>query len=276
VAPPSESPVVAARRGQFVQPSIAEMVADTIRAQIVAGTLADGSMLPKQDQLISEFQVSRPSFREALRILESEGLVSVRRGNIGGAQVHAPTPENAARTLGLVLQARNVALDDLAVALAVIEPACAAHCAQRSDRLVSLVPQLRELNIRCGAVDAQDLAGAALIFEEFHHTIINGCGNATLVIVMGALESLWSHHKQAWAEYAEAVGAGPTPNLRASVIAAHAEITDAIEAGDAARAHQLVVDHLARVSPMVIDHQAPRIDIIGAESRYSTTAGLRS
>src|SRR5829696_5077614 len=57
VAPPSESPVVAARRGQFVQRSIAEMVADAIRAQIVAGTLPDGTMLPKQDQLISEFQV---------------------------------------------------------------------------------------------------------------------------------------------------------------------------------------------------------------------------
>ena len=87
---PSEPTVIAARRGQFAQPSVAEMVADVIRARIVAGTLPDGSMLPKQDQLISEFQVSRPSFREALRILESEGLISVRRGNIGGAQVHAP------------------------------------------------------------------------------------------------------------------------------------------------------------------------------------------
>lgn len=276
MAPPSESPVVAARRGQFVQPSIAEMVADAIRAQIVAGTLPDGTMLPKQDQLISEFQVSRPSFREALRILESEGLVSVRRGNVGGVQVHAPTPENAARTLGLVLQARNVALDDLAAALAVIEPACAAHCAQRSDRMVGLVPQLRELNIRCAAVDPQDMAGAALIFEEFHHAIINGCGNATLVIVMGALESLWSLHKQAWAQYAEEVGAGPTPNLRAGVIAAHREITDAIEAGDAGLAHQLVVAHLATVSPMVIDHQAPRIDIIGGEPRFTLAAGTGS
>jgi len=276
VAPPSESPVVVARRGQFSQPSIAEMVADAIRAQIVAGTLPDGSMLPKQDQLISEFQVSRPSFREALRILESEGLVSVRRGNVGGAQVHAPTPDNAARTLGLVLQARNVALDDLAAALAVIEPACAAHCAQRSDRMVTLIPQLRELNIRCRAVEPQDMAGAALIFEEFHHAIINGCGNSTLVIVIGALESLWSLHKQAWAAYAEDIGADPTPNLRASVIAAHEEITDAIEAGDAARAHQLVVAHLATVSPLVIDHQAPRIDITGAEPRFTLLPESRS
>jgi len=180
--------------------------------------------------------------------------------------VHAPTPENAARTLGLVLQARNVALDDLAAALDVIEPACAAHCAQRADRNVTLVPKLRELNVRCAAIEPQDMAGAAMIFQEFHQAIIDGCGNATLVIVVGALESLWSLHKKAWADDAEDIGAGPTPNLRASVIAAHEDITDAIEAGDAARAHQLVSAHLATVSPMVLDHRAPRIDMTGARS----------
>jgi DNA-binding FadR family transcriptional regulator len=223
-------------------------------------------MLPKQDQLIDEFKVSRPSFREALRILESEGLISVRRGNVGGAQVHAPTPENAARTLGLVLQARNVALDDLAAALDVIEPACAAHCAQRADRNVTLVPKLRELNVRCAAIEPQDMAGAAVIFQAFHQAIIDGCGNATLVIVVGALESLWSFHKKAWAAYAQDVGAEPEPNLRASVVAAHEEITDAIEAGDAALAHQLVTTHLATVSPMVLDHRAPRIDMTGTRA----------
>jgi DNA-binding FadR family transcriptional regulator len=245
---------------------VAELVADALRAQIVAGTLPDGSMLPKQEQLIDEFQVSRPSFREALRILESEGLISVRRGNVGGAQVHAPTPANAARTLGLVLQARNVALDDLAAALDVIEPACAAHCAQRADRNIALVPKLRELNARCAAVEPHDLAGAAVALQQFHQAIIDGCGNETLVIVVGALESLWSLHKKAWADAAEDVGSGPEPNLRASVIAAHEEITHAIEAGDAARAHQLVTAHLATVSPLVLDHRAPRIDITGARS----------
>jgi DNA-binding FadR family transcriptional regulator len=245
---------------------VAELVADALRAQIVAGTLPDGSMLPKQEQLIDEFQVSRPSFREALRILESEGLISVRRGNVGGAQVHAPTPANAARTLGLVLQARNVELDDLAAALDAIEPACAAHCAQRADRNVTLVPKLRELNARCAAVEPHDLAGAAVALQEFHQAIIDGCGNETLVIVVGALESLWSLHKKAWADAAEDVGSGPEPNLRASVIAAHEEITDAIEAGDAARAHQLATAHLATVSPLVLDHRAPRIDITGARS----------
>jgi GntR family transcriptional repressor for pyruvate dehydrogenase complex len=269
VTSPPEPTVIAAHRGQFAQPSVAEMVADVIRARIVAGTLPDGSMLPKQDQLISEFQVSRPSFREALRILESEGLISVRRGNVGGAQVHAPTPENAARTLGLVLQAREVALDDLAAALAVIEPVCAAHCAQRTDRNVALVPHLRDLNIRCRAIDAQDQAGAARLFQQFHHAIIDGCGNTTLVIVIGALERLWSLHEKAWADYADAAAAGPAADLRASVVVAHDEITDAIEAGDASRAQHLVAAHLAKVQPLMLDHRAPRIDMTGAESRFS-------
>jgi DNA-binding FadR family transcriptional regulator len=166
----------------------------------------------------------------------------------------------------MVLQARNVALDDLAAALDVIEPACAAHCAQRADRHVTVVPKLRELNVRCAAIELQDLAGAALSLQEFHQAIIDGCGNETLVIVVGALESLWSLHKKAWADDATDVGAGPEPNLRASVIEAHEEITDAIDAGDAARAHQLVSAHLATVSPMVLDHRAPRIDMTGARS----------
>jgi DNA-binding GntR family transcriptional regulator len=122
------------------------------------------------------------------------------------------------------------------------------------------------LNERCAAVEAHDLAGAAVALQEFHQAIIDGCGNETLVIVVGALESLWSLHKKAWADAAEDVGSGPEPNLRASVIAAHEEITDAIEAGDAARAHQLVTAHLAKVSPLVLDHRAPRIDITGARS----------
>ena len=265
---PSEPMVTGARRGQFAQPSVAEMVADVLRARIVAGTLPDGSMLPKQEQLISEFQVSRPSFREALRILENEGLVSVRRGNVGGAQVHAPTPENAARTLGLVLQARAVALDDLAAALAVIEPTCAAQCAQRSDRNVALVPRLRELNTRCRAADPHDKAGAAPLFQQFHQAIIDGCGNTTLMIVIGALERLWSFHEKAWADYADAAGSAPDPDLWASVIAAHEEIADAIEAGDADRAQRLVAAHLAEVQPLVLEHRAPRVEVTGADARF--------
>ena len=64
-------------------PRIAEIVADELRRQIIDGELADGDLLPRQEVLVEQFNVSLVSLREALRILETEGLVSVRRGNRG-------------------------------------------------------------------------------------------------------------------------------------------------------------------------------------------------
>ena len=76
------------RRSRVQQFRIAESVAGELRARILA---SDGDYgFPTQDQLVTEFGVSYPSIREALRILETEGLVTVRRGKVGGAEVHRP------------------------------------------------------------------------------------------------------------------------------------------------------------------------------------------
>ena len=250
------------------------MVADILRTRIVDGALPDGSLLPKQDDLIDEFHVSRPSFREALRILENEGLISVRRGNVGGAQVHAPTPENAARTLGFVLQARQVELDDLAGALAIIEPACAAHCASRPDRHETLVPRLRELNRMAHEMPIDNPVGSARLSADFHNEIINGCGNATLVIVVGALERLWSLHGRAWADYSHENGREPDHALHGSVLAAHEEIVDAIDAGDPALAHRIAATHLAKTQPEVLGHlESPRINITNGDRNSRSVNG---
>ena len=74
----------------------AEIVADELRRQIIDGELSDGDLLPRQEILVEQFNVSLVSLREALRILETEGLLSVRRGNRGGAVVHAPAKASAA------------------------------------------------------------------------------------------------------------------------------------------------------------------------------------
>ena len=94
------------------QRRIAETVAADLRERILA--VRSSIALPTQDQLVREFGVSYPSVREALRILETEGLVTVRRGSIGGAEVHRPDQSSAAYHLGLVLQGAGVTLGDLA------------------------------------------------------------------------------------------------------------------------------------------------------------------
>ena len=133
-------------RRRLSAPRIAEIVADELRRQIIDGELADGDLLPRQEVLVEQFNVSLVSLREALRILETEGLVSVRRGNRGGAVVHAPAKTSAAYMLGLLLQSESVEVADLGMALQELEPACAALAAQRPDRADTLVPELKQVN----------------------------------------------------------------------------------------------------------------------------------
>src|ERR1700694_2499717 len=144
--PPGGSPCVLAThpaRRQLRQPRLAELVAESLRLRITSGVLQEGDLLPKLEELLEEFQVSKPSLREALRILETEGLITVRRGNVGGAVVHAPGNRDAGYMIGLVLESRNVTMSDLAGAIRRVEPICAALCALRPDRNTAVVPRPR-------------------------------------------------------------------------------------------------------------------------------------
>src|SRR5438093_737215 len=104
-------------RVQLRQPRLAEIVADVLRSRILRSAAAGGDMLATQDNLLVEFGVSKPSMREALRILETEGLIRIQRGKKGGAVVRIPDTGNAAYMLALVLQSRSVRLDDVGAAL---------------------------------------------------------------------------------------------------------------------------------------------------------------
>src|SRR3546814_9043440 len=68
-------------------PKTSELVADQIRAQIVRGELQEGDSLPPEGTLMSTLGISRPTLREAFRILEAENLISVVRGSRSGARV---------------------------------------------------------------------------------------------------------------------------------------------------------------------------------------------
>ena len=225
------------------QPRLAEMVADTLRARIVGGQLQDGAMLPRQEDLLQEFRVSRPSLREALRILEAEGLITVRRGNRGGATVHVPRAANAAYSVGLVLQTRGVRMDDVRDALKSIEPVCAGLCAQRPDRFDVVLPTLNALHeANIAAVD--DAMEFTKSSRRFHEALVDLCGNETLKLVIGALESLWTSREEAWAHEAEVAGGFPDPRRRLTGTKAHARILKYIEEGDVDRVQRQARLHL--------------------------------
>jgi GntR family transcriptional regulator, transcriptional repressor for pyruvate dehydrogenase complex len=179
------------RHLQLKQPRLAELIAVNLRDRILASEFADGANLPKQEDLLDEFGVSPPSIREALRILETEGLVSVKRGNVGGAVVLQPRVEKVAYMLALVMQASSVSLGDVSHALVQLEIPCAAECARRPDRDRTVVPRLRAVLDESRAVigEPADYMASA---RRFHEEMVNSCGNETMILVVGTLESLWS------------------------------------------------------------------------------------
>ncbi|MFC9981076.1 FadR/GntR family transcriptional regulator [Gordonia sp. NPDC127522] len=229
---------------------IAEYVASELRTRILAGD--EGFRLPTQDQLVQEFGVSYPSVREALRILETEGLATVRRGNVGGAEVHRPDGTSAAYHLGLSLEAARVTLDDLADGLRSLEPMCAAACAERPDRGETVVPEL-DANVEESAALVGDGVAFTHKARQFHDLIVAHTPNLTTRYVVSTLVALWSAQEEAWAEALTRRGEYPSEGEAKHAVRAHKRIAREIAAGHAAEAKRLYRTHLIATQEVVLE-----------------------
>ena len=247
---------------------LADVVADQIRELILSGELPDGGRLPPLDRQLEQFGVSAPTMREALRILEAEGLLAVQRGGTGGAVIRRPTARAAAYTLALVLRGQGVAKGDVSVAIRRIEPMGAMLCAQREDRLTAVVPALREL------IDAARplIDGDGVAFSEemlaFHRALVRLSGNETLTLLNQALEDILLADVHAWAAAADVFGEYPSATERLAGLEDHERIIDLVAEGDgwgAARAmtehieggvFRSVVDPTQRVDPKAVRHRS--------------------
>src|SRR5215813_9157695 len=136
--------MVASKRDESRLREKPQQIADELQAMIVSGRLSEGDSLGREPELVERFGVSRPSLREALRILEAEGLITVVRGMLGGVVVHEPDERMTARTAALVLQARNVSLADVYEARALLEPIAVRSVAQSRSRRAAAA-ELRQL-----------------------------------------------------------------------------------------------------------------------------------
>ncbi|MFG1923379.1 FadR/GntR family transcriptional regulator [Cryptosporangium sp. NPDC048952] len=203
----------AARVGVLVRaPKTAEIIATHLRGQVVRGELQPGQTLPPETQLMEQFGVSRPTLREAFRILEAESLISVRRGSRGGAQVMMPDLSVTVRALGLLLQIQGTTIEDVYQARMVSEPACARLLAARRDEqdladLAEVIEALRtELAARETFVPDPDVWTA--LTGRFHELIVQRSGNKTLAIQGAVLQDIVRTHTRT---RVQGYGAADTP-----------------------------------------------------------------
>ena len=178
-------------------PKTAELIASYIRGQIVRRDLKTGDSLPSETVLMEMFGVSRPTLREAFRILEAESLISVRRGARGGARVRSPAIGGAARYVGLLLQMSGTTIADVYEARTVIEPAAAGLLATRRSR-----QDLDDLNAciehLVGLVESdehfKDADAWSQATQRFHDLVLERAGNRTLSIQAGVLREVVAMH----------------------------------------------------------------------------------
>jgi len=234
-----------------------ERVADALRKLIISGELGEGDSLGTEPELIERFGVSRPSVREALRILETEGLIEVVRGVRGGVVVHHPDQRQTARTAALVLQARNVSLADVFEARTIIEPAAVRLVAVGRGRK-GAAKRLREL-IAAQESCLDDPVAFGRANAAFHEELVSMAGNQTLTIVAEMLNEVVARAVTAVSQAASAASATGSTATRRRGVRSQYRLADLVEAGDAEVAEQHWRTHMGIVGKIVLGQQAKTV-----------------
>lgn len=226
-------------------PKAAELIANDLRQRIVVGVLNEGDMLPPEAELMIEFQVSRASLREALRILEAEGLIEVRRGANGGARVRVPREDTAARSMGMLLQLRGATLSNMFDARLIIEPPLMHQLAlRRTDEDIAAIRKHIEYE-REHLTDRRLFAAAA---ARFHHVMVTRAGNVALALIVGMLDELYLRHLNAFI-------ASDHPDqsmLNQHALINHQQLLSAIEARDGPAAEVVWRYHMQSARTVIL------------------------
>lgn len=173
--------------GSIRIPKTSEVLARRIRRRIITGQLEKDSRLPPEAKLMEEFDVSRPTLREAIRILEWEGMIEVSRGARGGARVTSAWGELVTRATGIALQARHATLANIHELRSLIEPPAARMAAERnSEGAAAALGQLMQVQWWAWT----DTHAIAEVITAFHQTLLEQCGNPTLEIFGIALQGI--------------------------------------------------------------------------------------
>jgi GntR family transcriptional repressor for pyruvate dehydrogenase complex len=227
---PYELPVIRA-------PKTAELIATRLRGQIIRGELTPGSRLPSEADLMEQFGVSRPTLREAFRILEAESLINVRRGARGGAQVVSPDLSVAARHVGMLLQVAGTTIGEVYEARMAVEPAAARLLALRRRRedvreLRAYVAELQGILERQAGVDEWSRASTA-----FHDQVVERAGNRALAVQVAVLREVAATHLAV--ALSRTYSRPDTPAAQRRAVKSYTKLVDLVEArdGDGAEKH---------------------------------------
>jgi DNA-binding FadR family transcriptional regulator len=225
------SPVPGAR-----DPKLAERVAASIEADVLRAGWPVGLVIGSEDQLAARYGVGRAVIREAIRLAEHRQVARMRRGRGGGLVVVEPDASAVTESLGIYLEYAQAGAGDLLEARSVLEAFAAAAAAGSGDearrralreaaRAADCPAGLRAADPRAAGGPAPGPDGGAAESPAVHELIAQVTGNAALSLFIHAIVAL----------------GGPLTARPAG----HQAIAEAIAAGDAGLAGDLMREHMA-------------------------------
>ncbi|MEU6185796.1 GntR family transcriptional regulator [Nocardia sp. NPDC047038] len=193
----SEGSVAKLVRSSVVKvPKAGELVAADLRRRVITGELSVGDPLPNEAELMEHFGVSRPTLREAFRILESESIITVLRGAHGGARVLKLDDAVAARYTGLLLQYKGTPLVDVYRARTELEVAAVGMLGNSRGRNRASAAGLDQLDqmVHKGAELIDDAEAFAQHDVRLHQALVGLAGNITLGVLAEILFKIIEVH----------------------------------------------------------------------------------
>lgn len=217
-------------------PKASDLLADDLRRRVLGDGLAVGAPLPSESELVEQWQLSRATVREALRLLEADGLIRIKRGPGGGITVGRPDPSHMTRSFALLLSLDQAPLQDLFAFRKLVEPAAAQLAAARAGG------EQREALTKIAEGVSEDQESRASDRVDFHLLVAEASGNEVLKLVHVAVQDVVRWH---------ADDERLTPADLAQVDKAHRTIARHIVEGRRDQAASVMLRHLNRFEQLM-------------------------
>lgn len=237
----------------IVAPKASSLLANRLREMILGGKLNSGEVLPSEQSLVTESGLSRGSVREALKILEVEGLLEIRSGRSGGARVTVPQRQSLARTTELFVRTNGITLQSLLDCRIAVEPMLARLTAR--NRNEAELRRLRELH-QAFEASVDSVQRYRRVNFDWHLAVAAASRNEPLIALMEAIAT----------PVYEATGyeVVTTPESRREAVKAHNAVMRAIERRDEEAAARAMEKHLTSYSA-ILRQDDPDMNIAMAE-----------
>lgn len=214
---------------------VANLIEEQLKELIFSQQIPEGGRIPTERKLAKIFDASRLSVREALRMLESKGLIEIRKGAQGGGYVRKISSEPVIESLNNMINLQNLDINKIAEARLAIEPnICKIAAMKASDQDIEYLNEFNE------KLRESFTTGDSSIENDphLHAAIADIAGNEILKVIIEALVQIHAYNMK---------GIKLDKKAKSEILQYHMDIISAIKAKDQDKAHDTMANHIENV-----------------------------